>query len=168
MLNIIVSSAAWTCAVFKQVRTYDSKRCDPKADSQFLAIERVLMEPLWIFRSPMQINLFVHSLWQVELWFVIRIVLITSSSFIGAKIYSIFKTLCLTSAIFSTKYHYFIIFSFLILNDTVFIWMLDHSNITPPNKTRLPRENIFFQIWEDPPINKMSAQKNVLLITAHT
>jgi len=46
--------------VFKQVRTFDSKRCDPKEDSEFLAMERVLMEPLWIFRCPMLIILFVH------------------------------------------------------------------------------------------------------------
>jgi len=62
MLNVIVSFAVRTYVVFKQVRTFDSKRCDPKTDSQFLAMERVLMEPLWIFRCPVLIILFVHIL----------------------------------------------------------------------------------------------------------
>jgi len=57
MLNVIVSFAARTYTMFKQVRTIDSKRCDPKTDSEFLAIERVLMEQLRIFRCPMLIIL---------------------------------------------------------------------------------------------------------------
>jgi len=163
MLNIIVLSAAWTYALFKQVRTVDSKKCDPKADRQFLADGAVVY-----FRCSVLIILFVHILWQVEMWFVIRTVLITASSFISTRIYSIFKTCCITSATLSTKYHYFVMFSFLVLNNTVFIWMQDHSNNAHQIKHVCQGNMYVSKSKKTPPINKTSAQKNVLLLTAHT
>jgi len=36
--------------------------------------------------------------------------------------------------------------------------------VTPPNKTRLPRENVFIQIQDDPPNIKHLFRKNIFLL----
>jgi hypothetical protein len=95
---------------------------------------------LWIFRCPELIILFVHILWQVEMWFVIRTVLITASSFISTRIYNIFKTYCITSVTLSTKYHYFIIFSFLILNNVYQVSMYLSKFKKTPHKLNICSE----------------------------
>jgi hypothetical protein len=57
----------YTSVVFKEVRAKDPERCNTTPDSQFIAVETMLMELLWIFGYPVVVILFVHITRQLEM-----------------------------------------------------------------------------------------------------
>jgi hypothetical protein len=88
--------------------------------------------------------------------------------YLGNKdIFSVFKICCITAALFSTKCHYFIIFS---LSVKIIPYLSDcRTTLILPLKQNMSAKGIcIYPNLRRAPINKTSAQKNVLLLTAHT
>jgi hypothetical protein len=88
--------------------------------------------------------------------------------YLGNKdIFSIFKTCCIASAVFSTKCHYFIIFS-LSVKIIPYLSECKTTLIQPPKQNTPAKGKCIYPNLRRPLINKTFAQKNVLLLTALT
>jgi hypothetical protein len=66
------------------MRAKDPKRHDPTPVSQFIGVERSLMELLWIFGCPVAVIVFVHRTRQVEMCFICYLISPPAVAFYGS------------------------------------------------------------------------------------